>query len=200
MCLHCAWRLRPLCIVPIEGRDCACRMKHTRGKYARKKLFLWVDVSCIPFVRAVHAFAAPCLWCACAFCHFILLVLACVASRHHIGSSLRALFACVSSYFAAFAGGLLAQLLHPPGCDRSVRGSAPNSCSCCRVQKQLYDRQACCCVLPMPGHTVHILCAVRDAHEAARWGKQCVPCAEDFEQYVGLGATYDRHACCCMQC
>lgn len=49
------------------------------------------------------------------FLSFILLVLAFVASRHHIGSSLRALFACVSSYFAAFAGGLLAQLLHPPG-------------------------------------------------------------------------------------
>lgn len=90
-------------------------MKHTRGKYARKKLFLWVDASCIPFVGAVHAFAAPCLWCACAFCHFILLVLAFVASRHHIGSALRALFACLSSYFAAFAGGLLAQLLHPQG-------------------------------------------------------------------------------------
>lgn len=53
----------------LKGETVACRMKHTRGKYARKKLFLWVDASCIPFVGAVHAFAAPCLWCACAFCH-----------------------------------------------------------------------------------------------------------------------------------
>jgi hypothetical protein len=37
VCLHCAGRCRQLCTVPIERETVACRMKHTRGKYAWKK-------------------------------------------------------------------------------------------------------------------------------------------------------------------